>query len=425
MTFSMILAVVLFVLSFILISSEKINKTLVAVLGGMIFIVLGLIEQHDAFEHIDWNVIFLLVGMMIIVGLTKKTGLFQFIAIQTAKAVKGDPLKILIALALITAVLSALLDNVTTILIITPVSILIAVELGISPVPFVISNAVASNIGGTATLIGDPPNIMIGSAADLSFTDFIIKLGPIVLVTLIILSFLIYLTFRKNLRVSKERRGRIMEFNAALSITDKPLLIKSLAVLALVFTGFILHGFAHLEPATVALLGAALLMVLSGKEEVEEFFQEVEWTTIFFFIGLFILVGTLEELGVIKLFARKILAWTGGNIRVTSMVIVWMSGILSSLVDNIPYVATMIPMVENMAETLGSEAVMPLWWSLALGSCFGGNGTLIGASANVVGVGLAARSGYRISFLEFTKFGAMVTFISLIIGSAYIYLFFL
>jgi Na+/H+ antiporter NhaD/arsenite permease-like protein len=425
MTIKMILAVSLFVVSFILISTEKINKTLVAMLGAMLFISMGLIDQHAAFEHVDWNVIFLLIGMMIIVGITRHTGLFQYIAIRTAKAVKGDPLKILVALAMITAVLSALLDNVTTILIITPVSILIAVELGISPIPFVISNAIASNIGGTATLIGDPPNIMIGSAAGFTFVDFLVRLGPVVLVTLLVLSLMIFLFFRKKLKVSKQRQGRIMEFNEALSITDRPLLIKSLSVIVLVFAGFMTHGISGIEPATIALLGAGILMLLSGKEEVEEFFHEVEWTTIFFFIGLFVLVGALEELRVIELLAGQVMNLTGGDVTVTSMVVIWMSGILSGIVDNIPYVATMIPLVEHLGETLGTVAVMPIWWSLALGSCFGGNGTLIGASANVVGAGLAGRSGYKISFLQFTKYGALVTAVSLVISTVYVYLFLL
>jgi Na+/H+ antiporter NhaD/arsenite permease-like protein len=423
MSLRMILALSLFVVSFILISTEKINKTLVAIIAAMLFISMGLIDQQEAFYHVDWNVIFLLIGMMIIVGITKNTGLFQYIAIWTAKAVKGDPVKILIALAMITAVLSAMLDNVTTILIITPVSILIAVELGISPAPFVISNAIASNIGGTATLIGDPPNIMIGSAVGLSFMDFLVTLGPVVLLTLLVLSLLIFLFFRKQLQVSKQRRGRIMEFNEALSIKNKPLLIKSLSVLSLVFIGFLLHELTGIEPATVSLFGAAVLMLISGAEEVEEFFHEVEWTTIFFFIGLFVLVGTLEELGIIEMLAGRVMSLTRGDVAVTSIVVIWMSGVLSALVDNIPYVATMIPLVENMGETMGAVAVMPIWWSLALGSCFGGNGSLIGASANVVGAGISARSGYKISFLQFTKYGVVVTFVSLLISTAYIYLF--
>ncbi|KGE70856.1 ArsB/NhaD family transporter [Spirochaeta lutea] len=422
MTPVMIAAVVLFVLSFLVISTELINKTLAALLGGGIFIILGLVHQHEAFMAVDWNVIFLLVGMMIIVGITKHTGVFQYLAIRAAKAVHGRPLPLLIVLSLITAVLSALLDNVTTVLIITPVSILIAVELGISPLPFVVSSAIASNIGGTATLIGDPPNILIGSAAGLSFVDFIVNLGPVVLISLLASSIAFWFFFRKQLVVSNERRARIMDFDETRSITDKPLLIKSLAILGLVFIGFILHGVTHLEPATVSLTGAAILMLLAGKKEVEEFFREVEWGTIFFFIGLFIMVGALEELGVINLLAKVILNLTKGSIHVTALSLVWVSGLFSALVDNIPYVATMIPLVENMGKSLGPENIEPVWWALSLGACFGGNGTLIGASANVVSVGLSSRSGYKISFLEFTKYGVIITVVTLLIASVYLWL---
>jgi len=382
-------------------------------------------SQQQALEEIDWNVIFLLIGMMIIVGITRKTGLFQYLAIKAAKAVKGDPIKILILLSLLTALFSALLDNVTTVLILTPVSILIAVELGVSPLPFVITNAMASNIGGTATLIGDPPNLMIGSAVGFTFTDFIINLGPPVLISLAALNLVTVLFFRKQLHVSLERRARIMDFNEKRSIIDKKLMIKSLIVLALVLVGFLFHGYVHVEPATVALGGAAILMLLVGKEEVDEYFHEVEWGTIFFFIGLFMMVGGLVETGVLKTLAEMVIRLTAGSIAKTSLVLVWFSGLFSAFVDNIPYVATMIPLVEHLGETLGKTEIIPVWWSLALGSCLGGNGTLIGASANVVSCGIAGKSGYRISFLDFTRYGAVITVLTLGISTLYILLRFL
>lgn len=420
--FHIIFGVAFFILAFLIISFEWINKTTIVLVGAALYIFTGILNQEVAFEIIDWNVIFLLIGMMIIVGITKETGLFQYIAIKAAKLVKGDPVKILILLALITAFFSAVLDNVTTVLILTPVSILIAVELGISPLPYVISNAIASNIGGTATLIGDPPNILIGSAANLSFLNFIINVAPAALITLAVYILIIYLLFHKKLHVSREMKARIMDFDEQKTITNKPLLIKSITVISLTIIGFVVHGAFHLEPATIALGGAALLMLLANEHEVDKYFHEVEWGTIFFFIGLFILVGGLVELGVIKALAQKSLELTGGNVTSTSLLLIWISGVFSAFVDNIPYVATMVPLVKDIGMQLGPEAIIPLWWSLSLGSCFGGNGTLIGASANVVSAGIAGKSGYKISFLEFTKYGAFITVISLIISSMYIYL---
>jgi len=418
----LLIGVVFFILLFILISLEVVNKTILALLGAVLFIGAGIINEHTAYSEIDWNVIFLLIGMMVIVGITKKSGLFQYIAIKTAKIVNGDPVKILILFSLITAVLSAFLDNVTTVLILTPVIILISVELGLSPVPYIISSTIASNIGGMATLIGDPPNIMIGSAAGLGFSEFLFNLGPLVILLLVIHSFMVYFLFRKKLTVGMERRARIMEFDEKASISDKGLLIKSLSVLALVIIMFLLHGLTGLEPSTIALGGAALLMLLVGGEDVEEFFHEVEWSTIFFFIGLFIMVGGLVELGVINFLAKKYLQLTDGNLFVTAESIIWVSGFLSAFLDNIPYVATMIPLVESLGEQLGQVALQPVWWSLAIGACLGGNGTLIGASANVVSAGISGRSGYRISFLEFTRYGMISMVISLIISSLYVFL---
>ncbi|MBN2618207.1 MAG: ArsB/NhaD family transporter [Spirochaetales bacterium] len=422
MLFHIVFGVIFFVLLFVLISLEVVNKTILALLGGVLFVTMGIINQELAYEEVDWNVIFLLIGMMVIVGITKKSGLFQYIAIKAAKLVNGDPVKILILFSLVTAILSALLDNVTTVLILTPVIILISVELGLNPTPFIISSAMASNIGGMATLIGDPPNIMIGSAAGLGFMEFIINMGPLVLILLVVHAGLILIFFKKDMNVNMERRARIMDFDENASITDKGILIKSISVLGVVLVLFSLHEITHLEPSTVALGGAALLMLLAGGEEVEEFFHEVEWSTIFFFIGLFIMVGGLVELGVIDFLAGKYLALTNGDIKITSASIIWVSGFLSAFLDNIPYVATMIPLVDKLGEEIGRTAIEPVWWSLAIGACLGGNGTLIGASANVVSAGISGRSGYKISFIEFTKYGMIVMVATLIVSTAYVYL---
>ncbi len=421
----MFIALAIFFVLYIIISTEMINKTVIALFGASIFLVLHIIGEEEAFHHIDWNVIFLLVSMMIIVGITKNTGLFQYIAIKAAKFAKGEPVTILILLSLICAVFSAMLDNVTTVLIIVPVTILIAVELGISPIPFVISIAIASNIGGAATLIGDPPNIMIGSASGLDFMQFIVNLGPPIVICLVFFTLIEILIFRKKLRVSTERKARIMEFDESKTLEDIPLLIKCLSVLALVISGFLLHGFLHLEASVIAMFGASLLMLITGVKEVDEVLREIEWGTIFFFVGLFILVGGLVETGAIKIAAEYILGLTKGDIASTSILIVWVSGIFSAFVDNIPYVATMIPLVNDIGNTLGSEAIVPVWWSLALGSCLGGNGTLVGASANVVSAGLAAKSGYKISFLEFTKYGFGFMLVTLAISTVYVMFVFL
>jgi Na+/H+ antiporter NhaD/arsenite permease-like protein len=425
MSLSIAAAVAVFIVVYIAISTELINKTVAALLGASVFLALHLVGQEEAFRAVDWNVVFLLVGMMIIVGIANRTGLFQYIAIRTAKVARGDPVRVLLLLSLVTAGLSALLDNVTTMLIIAPVSILIAVELGISPVPFLVSEAIASNVGGTATLIGDPPNIMIGSAAGLSFLDFLTHLAPGVLFILAVDILLFFLLFRGRVQASRERRARIMEFDESKSITDRPLMIKSLAVFALVLAGFLLHGALGLEVATVALAGATLLMLLSGGRETEQFFLTVEWGSIFFFIGLFILVGGLVELGVIGRVARTVLGLTGGRPRLTAVIVIWASGFISAIVDNIPYVATMIPLIRDIGAAASSAPLEPLWWSLSLGACLGGNATLIGASANVVSAGIAAKSGYTISFLEFTRYGLLVTLVNLAVSTAYILLFFL
>jgi Na+/H+ antiporter NhaD/arsenite permease-like protein len=415
-------AVAVFIAVYLAITTEVVNKTAASILGAMLMIILGVVDQNRAFAGVDWNVIFLLVGMMVITGIAKKSGMFQFIAIKVAKIARGEPVAILVMLSVATAFVSAFLDNVTTVLLIVPITFLIAVELEVSPVPYVISLAMASNIGGTATLIGDPPNIMIGSAAGLGFIDFLTNLTPVILVVLAAFCAFAVLAFRKQLRVSNERKARIMEFDESRSITDRTLMYKSLLVMGLVTLGFLLHDKLHLEAATIALAGAALLLVISGYKEVEGLVAELEWTTILFFLGLFIIVGGLVEVGVMSYLAKSLVAATNGHMRITIFVLLWASGIFSSIVDNIPFVATMIPLIKEMGVQLGRDAIEPLWWVLSLGACLGGNGTLIGASANVVSAGISSKNGHPISFWTFTKYGAAFTVFALLISSAYVYI---
>jgi Na+/H+ antiporter NhaD/arsenite permease-like protein len=415
-------ALAVFVGTYILIASELIHKTIVALLGAVIFLFLHILEAKEAFTLIDWNVIFLLIAMMIIISITRRSGLFQFVAIKAAKFARGEPVRILILLSLITAVFSAFLDNVTTVLILAPVIILIAVELDISPVPFLICGALASNIGGTATLIGDPPNIIIGSAARLSFMDFLLNLAPVIIIVLLVFSGFAFVVFRRTMKVSAPRKARIMSFNERQAIENRPLLIKSLAALTLVIAGFMLHDVLRLEVSVIALSGAAVLMAITDRHEVDKVFLEIEWGTLFFFVGLFILVGGLVKLGIIKIMAQFLLGLTRGDIESTATIVIWASGFFSAFVDNIPYVATMTPLIVDIGSTLGIEATRPLWWALSLGACLGGNGTLVGASANVVSAGLAQKNGYRITFMEFTKYGALFTVISLAVSSVYVWL---
>jgi len=422
MNMHFILPLLIFAGVYLAITTEIINKTAAALLGAMLMVVLGILDQQTAYADVDWNVIFLLVGMMIIMGITKQTGVFQYVAIKVAKLARGEPVVILVLLTIVTAVISAFLDNVTTVLIIIPITILIAVELGVSPNPFVITLAMASNVGGTATLIGDPPNIMIGSAAGLGFIDFVVNLTPVILVILAAFCVLVVLFFGKQLRVTNERKARIMNFDESKAIVDPVLLVKSLVVLGLVVLAFLLHGFMHLQPSTIALTGAVVLIIVSGQKEIEQLFAELEWTTIFFFLGLFMVVGALVEVGVMSAVSSWLLKITNGHLRTTQFVVLWVSGILSAVVDNIPFVATMIPLIQDMGKELGTKAVEPLWWTLSLGACLGGNGTLIGASANVVSIGLAKKSGHTISFWDFTKYGVVFMLMSLVISSIYVYL---
>jgi Na+/H+ antiporter NhaD/arsenite permease-like protein len=418
-----IFAVALFVLVLVFIGSELAHRTVVALVGAAVIVAFGVVEQSEAAsEFVDWNTIGLLAGMMIMVSVLDKTGLFEYLAIRSAQLGKARPGRILILLSLVTAFLSAFLDNVTTVILMVPVTFLIADALDISPLPYLLAQVMASNVGGAATLIGDPPNILIGSAASLSFTDFVVNLTPVVLLALPLVLGFFYVAFRRELRAGKDAQETIGKLDARGAIRDRILLRKSLIVLGVVILGFFVHGALHLEAATIALFGAAVLM-LYAKTDVEEVLREVEWPTLLFFVGLFVLVGGLEVTGFVGRIA-ELLTEVGASPAFTAMLVMWGSAIASGIVDNIPFTATMIPVIQELALTEGlSEAeVRPLWWALAIGADFGGNFTLIGASANVVVAGMSERAGKKISFLQFMAYGIPVTLLSLVVATPYLLL---
>jgi Na+/H+ antiporter NhaD/arsenite permease-like protein len=416
-----ILAIGIFLLTYGMIITEKIHRTIVAMIGGVLMVVLGVVDQGSALHHIDFNTLGLLIGMMIIVSITAETGLFTYIALVAAKKAKGDPVRILVSLVLITAIGSAFLDNVTTVLLMVPVTFSITRQLRVNPVPYLITQILASNIGGTATLIGDPPNIMIGSAVkELTFMAFINNLAPVVVIIMAVTIPIFVIIFRKHIQTTPELKMSIMQIDEKKVITDRKLLIKSLSILALTIVGFFLHQLLHLESATVALAGAFLLLLLTGEHSMEKAFNKVEWSTIFFFVGLFVLVSGLVETGVISKLAAGAVELTGGNPIATSMLILWLSAIASAFLDNIPFVATMIPMIQEMGR-MGVANLEPLWWSLALGACLGGNGTLIGASANLIVAGLAAKEGHPIKFIAFMKYGFPLMLVSVGLANIYMY----
>ena len=420
-----ILAVGLFIVILAFIAFELAHRTVLALLGAAILVAFGVLgQERAASEFVDWNTIGLLAGMMVIVVILEKTGIFEYLAIKSAQWGKARPGRILILLSLVTAFLSAFLDNVTTVILMVPVTFLIADALDTSPIPFLLTQVMASNIGGAATLIGDPPNILIGSAADLSFIDFVVNLTPVVLLTMPVVLGVLYLMFRKEISQSKDGAERIIaNMEAANSIRDRVLLRKSLVVLFFVILAFFLHGALHLEAATIALLGAAALM-LYARADVEEVLREVEWPTLLFFVGLFVLVGGLEVTGFVGRIAELLTGVASGGSATTAVIVIWGSGLASGVVDNIPFTATMIPVIQDLADAEGlSEAqTRALWWSLALGADFGGNLTLIGASANVVVAGMSERAGRRISFLQFMLYGIPVTLASLAVATVYVLL---
>jgi Na+/H+ antiporter NhaD/arsenite permease-like protein len=407
----------IFLITYGLIVTERVHRTLAALLGGIAMILLGVVSQEQAFHAVDWNVIFLLAGMMAIANVLRETGFFQWIAVRAVQLGRGNPFWILVILSLVTAFTSGLLDNVTIVVLIAPVTLFVAASLKISPMPFLIAEILASNIGGAATLIGDPPNILIGSAANINFLTFTLNMAPIALLILIAFVGLASIIFKRELRVGRSRLLDVDALETADLITDHPLLRKALIVMGGVILGFLLHGALHLEPATIALTGATVLM-LWGRRDPHHVLREIEWTTLFFFVGLFITVEAVVEVGIIGAIARGAIALTGGNLTLTSMLLLWFSAIMSGVVDNIPYTATMIPVVESLGQSMSAE---PLWWSLALGADLGGNATLVGASANVVVASLAERSGHPIGFRTFLGYGVITTLMSLILASLYVW----
>lgn len=429
---SVLVSASLLILAYIFIALERIPKVTIALLGGALTIVLGLVSQtkalgdginpHYFINFIDFNVIFLLVSMMVIVSITTRSGVFNWIANELLKFTKGHPVKVLCALGLFTAVTSAFLDNVTTVILIMPITFAIAKKLDIDPIPFLLTEIFSSNIGGTATLIGDPPNIIIGSAGGLSFIDFIKELTPVILVIMCVILTVLAFIFRKKLHASQDKMDEVAKIDNSHTITDKALMIRSTLILALVILGFMLHDVTHIETCVVAMLGASILLIF---EKPNEILQDVEWNTIFFFIGLFIIIGGLEASGGIRLMAEWILKVTQGSQAATSMIILWASGVISGIIDNIPYTATMAPMLVEIEKTMGATYAYPLWWALSLGACLGGNMTIIGAAANVIVSENAAKSGHPISFMRFLKYGVGVVAISLTISTVYIYFRFL
>ncbi len=420
----MLLALAIFGVTYILIITEWINKMLAAMMGGFAIILTGIVSQDVALHSIDWNVIFFLIGMMLVISVMRQTGLFMFLAIRIAKIAKGRPLMIMILMYLLTTFISAFMGSVTTIMILVPIVLLIASELKISPIAFIITMVIASNSGGAATMIGDPPNILIGSATDYNFLDFIINLTPPVVVITIVSVGLIWLLYRKAMHVSNENRAKLMGYNEFLLIKNPFLLKSSLITLAAMLLAFTLQGVLHLETATIAMSAGLMLLVLSDKNKVEHILaNDIDWVTIFFFMGLFMIVESLVETGFINIIAESIMRITQGEPKTTSMVILWVSGVFSAVIDNVPFITAMIPVLERMGVMINDpETMHPLWWSLALGTCLGGNGTMIGASANIVAIGIANRNGFRISFKEYAKIGAIFTFVAICISTGYVLL---
>jgi len=443
---SLTLALVIFGLCYLLIMTERLHKTIVALFGAAVMISLGVLTQEEAFySHefgVDYNVVFLLIGMMVIINIVRETGLFEVLAIWAAQRADAKPFRLLVLLGFLTAVLSAMLDNVTTVLLMAPVTLAITKRLELNPITFLLTEALASNIGGAATLVGDPPNIMIASKAELRYLDFLVVMGPIVVIIMTAFILTLWLIFGRTMTVAPHLRETVFSLSTREAVPDRAFLHRCLFLLVIINAGFCLHSFIHLEPATVALLGASLFMVIGHArrkpDDAEEltYLAEVEWKTIFFFIGLFILVGGLVKVGVIRYLADQLVAVTRGNLTGATMAVLWGSAILSAVVDNIPYVAAMNPLIVDLARSLHPEItdyatlvhqpdILPLWWALALGACLGGNGTIVGASANVVIVDLARKAGYRITFWQFFKYGFPVMIGSVALSALYLWVVFL
>ena len=424
-----VVAIAIVVISYVILFTEKVNRAIVALLGATIMIFAGILTQQTALKGIDFNTLALLIGMMSIVSISEKSGMFQYVAVWSAKKVRANPRGLLVVLALVTAFFSAFLDNVTTVLLVAPVTFQITRKLNINPYPYLVLEIFAANIGGTATLIGDPPNILIGSSLGLSFTDFLFELTPIVIVTMLVLALGFDLIWGRRLVTTEANKETVMSINEKDCITDKSLLHKSLFVLFCVIAGFMSAEHLHIANGTIAIAGAAVLLLLytigesheEREQKVENILGSVDWTTIFFFSGLFVIVYGLEVTGVLAMMGEKFVEMTEGSIEKATFLILWSSAIISSAIDNIPFVATMIPMIKSMEESMGGrEAMMPVWWALSLGACFGGNGTLIGASANVIVAGMAQREGHPISFIGFLLWSIPTMLISVFIASIFL-----
>ena len=429
---ALIISTAILILAYVFIATEKIPKVTIALVGASLTLLLGLLGQNQKIagnfdpayfiNFVDFNVIFLLVSMMIIVSIATRSGMFTWVATEMLRRTKGHPKTTLFCLALFTAIASAFLDNVTTVILIMPITFVIADKLDINPIPFLIVEILASNIGGTATLIGDPPNIIIGSAAGLSFMDFINELTGIVALILLVVTGIMIFSFRKMMKTTPERMAEVANLDNSNTIKDKALMIRSLSVLLLVILGFVTHDITHIQTSVCAMAGASFLLLF---EKPGDILTDVEWSTIFFFIGLFIIIGGFEHAGGIEIMAKWLIDITHGSQTLASMVILWGSGVLSGIIDNISYTATMTPMISEIATKMGSEFVQPLWWSLSLGACLGGNMTIIGAAANVIVSETSAAKGHPIEFMKFLKYGVSAMLLSLLMSSAYIYLRFL
>ena len=417
MNLQQMIAVGVFLLVMAAIISEKVHRSVAALAGAVVLLLTHVLTIETAADYVDLNTIGVLVGVMLFVAVVKSSGLFEYIAIWSAKLTRGQPMAILAVFAVITAVLSAFLDNVTTVLLIGPMTIAITQILEVNPVPFLLSQIMASNIGGTATLIGDPPNIMIGSAAGLSFADFIVNTGPVVLIILAVVVAIFFLMYRGNLHVESENMEKVLTLDEKLTIKDASLLRKSVIMIVLVVVGFIFHAQLGIESATVALTAAGVMLLIGG-QDAEDVILGVEWSTILFFIGLFVVVGGLNSTGVIAMLANGMLELVGDNEVLAIVLVLWASALISAFLDNIPFVATLIPMIQTMQQ--GGMDVLPLWWALSLGACLGGNGSLIGASANVVLAGVSAKNGYPITFMSYLKKGFPLMLLSVAICTVYL-----
>ena len=414
MTSQQIIAIVIFLVTMAAVMTEKVHRAVAAMAGAVLMILFHILDLSDCVSHVDVNTLGVLVGMMIFVAVVKQSGIFEYVAIKSAKLAKGKPWRIMVSFVLITAILSAFLDNVTTVLLVGPMTLAITGILKINPVPYMISEILASNMGGTATLIGDPPNIMIGSAAGLGFSDFLVNTGVPVAIILALTLLCFRFLYVKEMQVDQEAMDKVMSLDENVAIHDKTLMIKSLIVMALVVLGFILHSQTGIESGVVALTGAVIILLI-GKQDAEDIILSVEWSTILFFIGLFVVVGGLQEVGVINMLAQMMVNATQGNMVMSLLIVLWASAFISAFLDNIPFVATMIPLILTMGQS--GMNITPLWWALSLGACLGGNGTLIGASANVVLSSISTKNGYPITFKSFTKIGFPIMLMSIVVST--------